>query len=237
MNQPWGANRRGGAWLPVAACVVAALGFLAGCETKPAGRAEQAASPADDGGWESLFDGKTLGPWKSTNFGGEGKVHVQDGQIILEMANADLTGITWGRSRDDLPHVDYEISLKAMRVEGSDFFCGLTFPYKDSHASLICGGWGGGLVGISSFDNMDASENETSSFHQFKNGQWYAIVLRVTDGHIQAWIDGDQVVDAEVGARKVGVRLEVEASIPLGVATWHTKGALKDIQIRRLLDK
>jgi len=237
MNQPWGANRRGGAWLPVAVCVVAALGFLAGCETKPAGRAGQAASAADNGGWESLFDGKTLGPWKSTDFGGEGKVHVQNGQIILEMANADLTGITWAGSRDDLPHIDYEISLKAMRADGSDFFCGLTFPYKDSHASLICGGWGGGLVGISSLGNMDASENETSSFHQFKNGQWYAIVLRVTDGHIQAWIDGDQVVDAEVGARKVGVRLEVEASIPLGVATWHTKGALKDIQIRRLLDQ
>jgi hypothetical protein len=28
--------------------------------------------------------------------------------------------------------------------------------------------------------------------------------------------------------------MEVEASEPLGVATWRTKGALRDIRLRRL---
>jgi len=200
---------------------------------------EQPPAPKTDAdkGWESLFDGKTLAKWKSTKFGGEGRVFVEDGKIILEMGTGDMTGITWAGKRDDLPDLDYEISLRAMRVEGDDFFCGLTFPYKDSHATLVCGGWGGGLVGISSFDHMDASENETSTFYEFKSGQWYDILLRVRDNSVQAWIDGKQIIDAQPGKRKVDVRIEVEDSIPLGIATWHTKAALKDLQLRRLLDE
>ena len=44
------------------------------------------------------------------------------------------------------------------------------------------------------------------------------------------------MVDAEVRDRKVGVRIEVDASRPLGIATWHTKGALRNLRMRRLLD-
>ena len=231
----------------LAVTMLLAPSLLTGCGPTEARKEETPAPPAaeagpgaktqDDGGWESLFDGKTLGKWKATPFGGEGKVFVKDGQLILDMPTGDMTGITWAAKRDDLPHIDYEISLKAMRVEGDDFFCGLTFPYKDSHATLVCGGWGGGLVGISSFDDMDASENETSSFYEFKKGTWYDIRLRVRDNRIKAWINGKQIIDAEPGQRKVGTRIEVDDSIPLGIATWHTKAALKDLKIRRVLDE
>src|SRR5262247_2068084 len=73
--------------------------------------------------WKSLFDGKTLAGWKVTDFAGRGEVNVKDGRIILE--SGSMTGVTW---TNDLPRMNYEISLDAMRVEGSDFFCGLTFP-------------------------------------------------------------------------------------------------------------
>jgi len=71
-----------------------------------------------------LFDGKTLGRWKITDFGGQGDVYVKDGSIFLEMGN-DMTGVTW---TGPLVRMNYEITLEAMRVAGSDFFCGLTFP-------------------------------------------------------------------------------------------------------------
>ena len=48
-----------------------------------------------------------------------------------------MTGVTWTR---DFPKSNYEIRLEAMRVEGSDFFCGLTFPYQKAHATLVLGG-------------------------------------------------------------------------------------------------
>ena len=79
-----------------------------------------------------------------------------------------------------------------MRVDGIDFFCGLTFPVADSHASFIVGGWGGTVVGISSIDGMDASENATTKYVKFQLKRWYKIRIRVTPTSIQAWIDAGQ---------------------------------------------
>ncbi len=63
------------------------------------------------------------------------------------------------------------------------------FPVKKSHCSLVLGGWGGSLTGLSSLDGFDASENETTNVMDFKEGQWYKIRLRVTEKKIEAWID------------------------------------------------
>ena len=181
--------------------------------------------------WRKLFDGKTLAGWKSANFGGEGEVRVENGQLILEMGN-NMTGVTW--TGGDLPLVDYEIRLEAMKVDGNDFFCGLTFPVRDSYCSLIIGGWGGGIVGLSSLDGEDASENETTKIMGFKKGQWYRIRLRVTGERIEAWIDDASIVNVATAGRRISIRPEVELSKPLGIATWITKAALRNIELRKL---
>jgi hypothetical protein len=131
--------------------------------------------------------------------------------------------------------MDYEVEIEAMRKEGSDFFCGFTFPVGEACCSLIVGGWGGGTVGISSLDGMDASENETSKFMNFENGRWYKIRVRITKKKIEAWIDKDKVVDVVTTDRKITVRPgEIEASQPFGIATWSTTGALREMRMRRL---
>jgi hypothetical protein len=130
--------------------------------------------------------------------------------------------------------MNYEVSLEAKRVEGSDFFCGLTFPVKEDPCSLILGGWGGGVCGLSSIDGSDASENNTSSYRKFENGRWYAIRLKVTDAKIEAWIDKEQIIDQELNDHSISIRLEVEPSKPFGLATWRTGAALRNIRIRRL---
>ena len=123
----------------------------------PVARA-QGTKPAD-AGWQALFDGKTLGSWQPSKFGGDGGVRVDNGQIILETGKP-FTGITW--AGPELPTTNYEIALQAMRVEGRDFFAGVTFPVGDSSCSLILGGWGGTVIGLSSVNSEDASQNETS---------------------------------------------------------------------------
>lgn len=180
--------------------------------------------------WRSLFDGKTLKGWESTKFGGEGDVTVENGAIILEIGNY-MTGI---RTTQKIPKINYEVELKAQRVAGTDFFCGMTFPVGDDPCSLILGGWGGGVCGLSSIDGLDASENQTTSYRQFKNETWYNVRLRVTKEKIEAWIDNEQIVDQELDGRRVSIRSEVELSKPFGFATWATCGALKDIKIREL---
>ena len=205
-------------------------------EAKPAaapektGTASNEVVEATEPGTKTLFDGKTLKGWKITDFGGQGEVTVTNGQIVMEMGN-DMTGITW---TNDVLKMDYEISLDAMRVDGSDFFCGLTFPVQDDPCTLILGGWGGGLVGLSSLDGNDASSNETTKMMHFDNGRWYHVRLRVTPEKIEAWLDKEKIVNASIKERRISVRIEVEGSKPLGVACWRTKAAVRNIKMRPL---
>lgn len=203
------------------ACILAAdLSNLHGQE-KP---------PKAAGGWQSLFDGESLSGWKSTNFGGEGEVSVQDGSLMLDFGSS-MTGVTLTR---EFPKTNYEIRLEAMRVDGRDFFCGITFPVVDSHCSFIVGGWGGAVVGLSSIDGKDASENETTKFMKFENGRWYKFRIQVTPEHIAAWIDDKPVVDQNIEGRKITTRLEVNLSKPLGFASYETRAALRKIEYRTL---
>ena len=80
----------------------------------------------------SLFDGKSMGLWKSAEFISSGKIYVSDGSIVLEKGN-DMTGITWS---GPIAKKNYEISLQGRRLEGYDFFCGLTFPVGNSYCFL-----------------------------------------------------------------------------------------------------
>ncbi|QDV51915.1 3-keto-disaccharide hydrolase [Gimesia fumaroli] len=182
--------------------------------------------------WVSLFNGKNLEGWKVPEFGGEGEVHVKDGNLMLEMG-VDLTGVTLTKIKN-LPKTNYEVELEAMRVDGTDFFCGLTFPVKKDPCSFILGGWGGSLCGISSIDGDDASQNSTTTFQTFKKKQWYKIRLQVTDHKIQAWLDGKQIVDQNLKDRKISIRHEVELSRPFGITSFATTAALKNIRLRKL---
>ena len=179
----------------------------------------------------SLFDGKTLKNWQKTEFGGEADVTVENGAIVVG-SGATLSGVTW--KGPDLPTMDYEVTLDASRLEGSDFFVGLTFPVDKSHASLVLGGWGGSLVGISSINGFDAANNETSAVKDFKNKQWYHVRLRVTKDKLQAWIDDEKIVDVETTDKEVSTRADIDASKPFGIATYQTKAAYKNIYVRKL---
>jgi hypothetical protein len=193
-----------------------------------AGSGTSAAAEAD--AWRSLFDGTSLGKWRPTGFGGEGEVVVEDGAIRIGMG-ADLSGITWS---GEVPRQGYEISLDAQRADGNDFFCGLTFPVGEDPCSFIVGGWGGGVVGLSSIDGEDAAHNATTSFKEFKTGRWYAIRVRVSPERIVCFIDDAQVVDQPLKDRKLSIRDEVSSSKPLGIATYATTALLKNIRWRPL---
>jgi len=190
---------------------------------------------AAKGAVQALFDGKTLDGWKITDFGGEGEVVVKDSQIIMSMGQP-LTGITW-KEGDKLPKDNFEITLQAMKRKGDDFFCGLTFPVRDSHATFVVGGWAGSVVGLSNINGQDASENETTKYENFKKNEWYAIRVRVAGGKIECWINDEQKVDVELKDNRISTRIEVDPNKPLGVCCYNVEAALKDIKLRRLEEK
>ncbi|MDG3006663.1 3-keto-disaccharide hydrolase [Paludisphaera mucosa] len=194
-----------------------------------------AAAPADGPASESivLFDGKTLDGWKKTPFYGADAVDVRvaDGAIVLPLGKS-MSGVT--TTRNDLPKVDYELSYEAMRTEGVDFFAAATFPVRDGFLTLVNGGWGGNVTGLSSIDGADASENQTTTGYKYKDDTWYRFRVRVTADAVRCWIDDKEVVKVDVKDRQLGTRIQVRASQPLGFCTWETAGAVRKAAIRRL---
>jgi hypothetical protein len=200
-----------------------------GAQEKPATR--EASQP--------LFDGTSLAGWKPSAFDTQGAVKVENpfrdgsGAIVLERTDY-LSGITRSGG-GELPRTNYEISLEAMKLAGSDFFCGLTFPVGESACTFIVGGWGGMVVGLSCVDNNDASENETTQGMEFKPDRWYSIRVRVTPEKIEAWIDQEKMVDLEIAGRRIDLRFgDIRHSLPLGIAAFQTRAAFREIYLRRL---
>ena len=181
--------------------------------------------------WIPLFDGRTLNGWKQAPFSGRGEVRAGDG--IIRLGKGHMTGIAW--TGGEFPRSGYEIRFEAARLEGNDFFAGLTFPVNDTFCSWINGGWDGTVVGLSNLDGNDASENDTSTVRDFVKGRWYAFRLAVTESRIQAWIDGAVVIDVDITRRQVGLRFdEIDLCKPLGFASYSTVAGLRKIEYRLL---
>lgn len=177
-----------------------------------------------------MFDGKTLDGWEITNFGPQGPVYISGNEIILGMGEG-CTGITY---KKDFPEINYKVTLEAKRVSGNDFFCGITFPVGKDPCTLIIGGWGGTVVGLSSIDKKDASENETTKLMRFESDRWYKICLMVQGDTIKALIDDEVVVDFAVGNKMLSIRPEVELSKPFGITSWYTTAALRNIKLESI---
>jgi hypothetical protein len=212
----------------LAALIVAvlSLGLLAAHSP-----AADEAKGAKDAGWRDLFNGKDLTNWRQSNFGGDPETTVEDGKIAIPLAER-LAGITY--TGGDIPKTNYEVELEARKVDGNDFFVGLTFPVAESHASLILGGWGGAVCGISSLDGEDANDNDTRKTMRFKKGQWYKVRLRVEPERLQAWLDDQPLIDVSTKGRKVGIRDEVGPSRPFGLASFATAAEVKYVRVREL---
>ena len=190
-----------------------------------------AASGQGGSEWKPMFDGRSLAGWRNAEFPRHAAVKIEDGVIILP-AGQPWTGITWA---GEFPKSNYELRVEAMRKAGSDFFAGITFPAGGAHAMFVTGGWGGDIIGISSIDGWDASDNETRAYFTFETGRWYKLRIQVTDERIRVWIDEAPVVNVAIAGRTVELRPgDGDYSIPLGIASYNTTGAVRKVEYRLL---
>ena len=65
---------------------------------------------------------------------------------------------------------------------------------------------------------------------------WYTVRLRVTKDKLEAWLDNEKIVNADTKDRQIDVRIEVEESRPLGLATFQTTAALRNVRWRKLVE-
>lgn len=212
--------------------MLAMSGLLVGCMESEVPEVQEVRA-GDEVEWISLVPTEGNGEWAVVEFGGEGEAEWAQGTMMITRG-VDLTGMRWD---GDLPVAPYEIRLEARKTLGDDFFCGLSVPVRGEEAcvTLILGGWGGAVVGISSIDGMDASENDTTSFRSFAKDQWYRIRMEVREDHLAAWVDDEQVVDVAIGGREVGLRPGlIELASPLGIASFQTDAELRGLEWRKL---
>lgn len=179
-----------------------------------------------------LFDGKSLADWQVVDIGGSGEVAAENGSMVIRMGDS-ISGAVYKKA-DKLPVTNYEITLEARRTQGVDFFCGLTFPVGNlkTCATLILGGWGGSVTGISSIDGMDASENSTGTYQRYEDNKWYRVRLRVTPKNLSAWVGDQQVIDVDIEGKKIGVRPgPIESYLPLSLTTFATEAEIRNIKL------
>ena len=207
------------------------LAFLGGCAVPATGGPEPwidlSPRPGQDG----------LGGWESVSFGGEAEVE-RTGSGLRFGYGVALTGVRWASPElpdgRPLPREDYELEVVAVRLGGADFFCGLSFPVGDGGLSLILGGWGGSLCGLSCIDGADASANPTTRYRRFESGRPYRARVRVQGGRVAVWLDDEALYDLPVAGRRLELRAEIRPGGPLGVARFQTAAEIRSLRIRRL---
>lgn len=218
------------------------VGGMSGCGKKeaPADHASslpEVASTVATSSAKGWVEMETLEPDKWVAIEGAAEVEWDDESRVMRIGvGTYLNGVRW---TGPIPTEPYVVELEARRLSGSDFFCGLTFPVRTGteSVSLIVGGWGGSLVGISSIDGLDASENSTASQYDFENQRWYRIRVEVGKERLQAWIDDRQVVNAHTEGQRLSLREgPIEDCAPFGLATWETSAELRGVKWRKLGD-
>ncbi len=224
-------------WWLLAALVVVTTTSPGAAQTPPGDSPSSTASSKSDSAssrpvrQRSLFDGKTLKGWRVVDqfdFARHGKVTVEDGAIVMAPGQAG-TGIAW---KGPFPRDRYEVSLEAMRTEGNDFFCGITFPVGKQYCTLILGGWGGSVVGLSNIDGQAADENETTQAETFQKDRWYHVRLRVTPQAIEVWLDKESIIRVDRKDREFSIWWEQEPMRPFGIASWYTGAKLRKVTLK-----
>lgn len=164
------------------------------------------------------------------DFVDRGEITFQDGTLAIGRGRP-ATGLSY---RGPQPAAYYQMKWEARRTAGSDFFCGMTFPIQGSHATLIVGGWGGGVIGISNVDNMSAVENPTTEYREFELNRWYRFELEVNKTAVLFSIDGERVIDMDHNEQKYSVWWEQEQMAPIGIATWDTASEIRQLTLTDL---
>ena len=186
----------------------------------------------------SLFNGKDLSGWKVAAFDGGGAVTVlADGAVSCGRGDP-MSGIAY---TNPVPTMSYELRLEVMRVEGSDFFVGLTIPVEENFCTVIIGGWGGGLCGVSSVNYMDASESPWSRGVSFEDNRWHTLRVRVMPNVLQVFLDEKKTYHARIEYEKstqfsLRSGSDIDKTKPLGLATYQTHAQWRNFTLTRITE-
>lgn len=147
-------------------------------------------APANQDGWISLFDGKTLDGWRASEK--EGSFTVKDGAIVV---NGPRSHLFYMGTVENATFTDFELKAKVMTTQGSNSgiyfhtqFMPWGFPNKGHEAQINNSHSDpkrtGGLYNVS--DVMEKLVNDD---------EWFDYYIKVEGKHILIQINGKTCVD------------------------------------------
>ncbi len=167
-------------------------------------------SAAEEPGWISLFDGKSLDGWKES--GGKGSFYVEDGKIV---ANGKPMGhLFYVGKVENASFKSFEFKAEVMTTPGSN--SGIYF-----HSTYQEDGWPkagfeaqvnatqgdrrktGGLYGIKDVMNVAPhKDNEWFEYHIIAKGE--SVTIKINGKTTTEWIQPERFRSRPEGSRKIG---------------------------------
>ncbi|MDB5131842.1 MAG: hypothetical protein JWR02_1591 [Mucilaginibacter sp.] len=197
---------------------------------------------------KTLFDGKTTNGWHSYLKTGPGAWKVVDGALQLDPKAPDQGDLV---TNDE--YENYELSVKWKIAEGGN--SGIIIGVHEDPAlneTYLTGIEMQVLDDVKAGDNKLATHRAGSLYdmrapsHPAKPaGEWNKVKIRKLNGHLTFWLNGDKVIDTEIGSADWKEMLSKSkfknwkgfAAYPKGHIALQDHGAVvsfKDIKIKEL---
>ena len=196
----------------------------------------------------TLFDGKTTNGWHSYLKTSPGAWSVADGTLTLDPKAPDQ-----GDLLTDKEYENYELSLQWKIAEGGN--SGIIIGVHEDpsfNATYLTG------IEMQILDDKNAEDNKKANHlagslydmrapaHPAKAaGEWNKVVIRKLNGHLTFWLNGNKVIDTQIGSPDWQEMLNNSkfktwtgfAAYPKGHIALQDHGAVvsfKDIKIKEL---
>lgn len=196
----------------------------------------------------TLFDGKTTQGWHSYLKTGPGAWSVVDGTLQLDPKAANQGDLITNKEYEN-----YELSLQWKIAEGGN--SGIILGVHEDpafDATYLTG------IEMQILDNKNAEDNKLAthlagSLYDMKApshpakpaGEWNKVVIRKQNGHLTFWLNGNKVIDTQIGSPEWQEMLNKSkfktwkgfAAYPKGHIALQDHGAVvsfRDIKIKEL---
>ncbi|MBI1320061.1 MAG: DUF1080 domain-containing protein [Candidatus Hydrogenedens sp.] len=201
---------------------------------------------AEEDGWTSLFDGKSLDGWTQKN--GTATYRVEEGAIVGQTTQGSPNSFLC--SKEEYGDFELEFDVKLINSElnsGVQIRSATARPFRDQEFGRVNGpqveieasgenGAEAGYIYGEACGGWMTPEDKLIPLKVFKDGEWNHYRVVAQGAHIQTWINGEQVSDlvdeAKLESHPKGfIGLQVHA---IGKDEGPYEVAWRDIRIKPL---
>jgi hypothetical protein len=185
-------------------------------------------SAAEQDGWKTLFDGKSLKGWKASE--NKDSWSVEDGAIKVNGERSHLFYVG-----DDKPFKDFHFECQVMTKENSNSGIFIHTKFQDS-------GWPSQGYEAQINNTYNKDPQKTGTLYNTvkvleapaKDNEWFKYEIIVEGQHVQILIDGKKVMDYVEPKDKEGTVKLSEGTFALQAHDPGSTVYFKDIKVKRL---